>query len=75
MASDNDEGGAPADPTQGRSDGYATESGEASEDEEEQPRKSRKVQRGDTREIIKEKRKAADAAEVDDDGQDEGTSS
>ena len=45
MESDNDEGGAPADPTQ---DGNFTESGEASEDDEEQPRKSRKVQRGDT---------------------------
>ena len=71
---ENDEDGAPADPTRDCDDGNVTESGEASEDDE-QPRRSRKVQRGETREIIREKRKAAAAAEVDDDGEGEGTSS
>jgi hypothetical protein len=63
MVSDNE---ASADFTQDHDDGNATLSGEESEDKE-QPKKSKKVQRGETREIIKEKRRAA-AAEVVDDG-------
>ena len=44
MVSDNE---APADSSWDRDDGNATASGEESEDEE-QPKKSRKVQRGET---------------------------